>query len=85
MNDYLIKNVDKIINNHEPEIIKTEKGNVVVLSEEDYNNITTHPYNKLTISTIEEGRKTVSDGTSKTFNNFDEFLKDLKSDDEDNI
>ena len=40
--------------------------------------INTHHYNEKTMTTIEEGRKMVADGTSKTFNSFDEFLKDLK-------
>ncbi len=84
MNDYLIKDIDKIIDKHEPEIIETEKGNVVVLSQEDYNNITTHPYNEKTMAAIKECRKMVADGIGKTYSNFDEFSEDLNSD-EDNV
>ncbi len=84
MNDYLIKDIDSIIDNHKPEIIETYKGNVVVLSLEDYNNITTHPYNETTINAIAQGRKIVSKNEGKTFNDFNKFLNNLKSDSDDN-
>lgn len=72
----------KVISDHDPLLISGQDGNVIIIPEDDYENLIESIYilrDKITMRSLEETRKNVSNNEFSGYDLKEVFLDDMES------